>query len=99
MRAFRDRLICDACGGMMIGVDDFAQALAGVGSLRISVVDDTPTELLCPRGDGRLRSCRVHADEASLDQDVLHCRHHGLWLAGGILEAVLRQRGVVAHRS
>ncbi len=98
LREFADRLVCDACGGMLIRVEDFARALAGVGGLEVRVVPDSLTQRACPRCGALLRSSRVFAGADSIDEDILCCAHHGLWFAGGMLETVFEQRSRAAHR-
>jgi Zn-finger nucleic acid-binding protein len=98
LREFADRLVCDACNGMMLRVEDFSRALAGVGGLNVRVVEDTPTQRACPRCSSFMRSCRVSAGEDAIDEDILSCSHHGLWFAGGMLEAVFEQRSRKSHR-
>jgi Zn-finger nucleic acid-binding protein len=98
LRSFNHRWVCDACGGMLLGVTDLEQALVDVGALNMRVVDDTPTEKRCPRCEGRLRACLVQVDGAPLDEDILHCERHGLWLGPDMLETIFTSLSRRAHR-
>jgi hypothetical protein len=98
LRDFEQRLVCDGCGGMLLAVADFAQALASAGGLDVRVEDDTPTQHACPRCAGSLRSCGVYVGGEPLPQDIWHCKQHGLWLGGGMLADALASVGRREHR-
>lgn len=89
MREFQGRLICDACGSMLIAVDDFTRQLTA--SEELIVRDDTKTQRACPRCDGQLASAKVALGRLIFDGEILHCKAHGLWFEAGLLEDVLRQ--------
>ena len=77
---------------------DLEQTLVDVGALNMRVVVDTPTEKRCPRCEGRLFACLVQVDGAPLDQDILQCEQHGLWLGPGMLEEIFTSLSRLAHR-
>jgi Zn-finger nucleic acid-binding protein len=93
LREFAGRLICDACGALLVPHGDLVDVLGG----DVRVIDDTPTQRVCPRCDGRLRACRISVDGSELDHDTLHCKRDGVWLAGGMLEDILEGLGRESH--
>ena len=96
MRAFQDRLVCDACGSMQLQVADFQRQISA--SDEVVVVDDTRTQRQCPRCSGVLRSCEVRLGTLVVDGEILHCAADGLWFEAGLLEQILAQIGLHGHR-
>jgi Zn-finger nucleic acid-binding protein len=68
------------------------------GGQQVDLIDDTPTERVCPCCDRKMRSCRIAIDKVELDHDTLYCKRDGVWLAGGLLEHILFATERESHR-
>jgi Zn-finger nucleic acid-binding protein len=90
LREFAKRLVCDHCGGIMIGEKDFTAACEDVAGtdLAFEVHDDKATETACPRCGISLSTAKVTLAEKKLKSKFLHCERDGLWCASGVLTGV-----------
>jgi Zn-finger nucleic acid-binding protein len=68
------------------------------GGTEVGLVDDTPTERVCPCCTTKMRACRINIDKVELDHDTLYCPRDGVWLSGGLLEHILVQTERESHR-
>ena len=68
------------------------------GGTQVDLIDDTPTQRVCPCCENKMRSCRIAIDKVELDHDTLYCKRDGVWLAGGLLEHILLQTERESHR-
>lgn len=90
LREFAKRLVCDQCGGIMIGAKDFTTACEDVAGIDLPLVidDGDPTEVPCPRCGVSMSTCKATVGEKKLKLKFLHCKHDGLWCASGVLTGV-----------
>ena len=86
LRGLDERLICDACGGMLLPVVDFAASTVDLGASRVDVVAGESVARACPRCGGVLTTATLEVDRRRLKTRVTACMHHGLWFDGGALE-------------
>jgi hypothetical protein len=102
LREFQQRLVCDECQGMMIGVDDFTSAVDDLGSedLAIEYGASRQTTHKCPHCELAMTGREVEriGDAKMRKTTFLVCPKHGLWLGRGVLAAVFARIGR-AHRS
>ena len=93
LRVFGKRLVCDACGGILIATDDLAVELADVGGLNVQVEDGDVVDASCPRCGGPLHACDVVAAGLRF-LGLAHCARDGLWIGGDklgqIIETIFR---------
>lgn len=91
MREFGGRLICDACEGMLLSVEDFQHACEDlIGSStpvelfdRVASKDEHPP--VCPRCQGAMGTCRVRVKGKKLRGSFSYCEHDGLWFGRDVL--------------
>jgi Zn-finger nucleic acid-binding protein len=88
LRPCLERFVCDACGGMLIGVDDLAASISDMSGVEttISFHADETSGTKCPRCDRELmRGTMDVRSNAEVAQLVLHCARDGVWFADGWL--------------
>ena len=94
MRDFKDRLICDACSGMLIGLDDFRSACADmVGTdIDIELYDLEPSKTepkpVCPKCQGELAVCKLRVGGKKMRGEFSTCARDGLWFGRDVLPSV-----------
>lgn len=87
--------MCDGCGAVLIPHPTFVSLFGGTD---VGLIDDTPTERVCPCCDRKMRACRITIDKVELDHDTMYCPRDGVWLQGGLLEHILMQTERESHR-
>jgi Zn-finger nucleic acid-binding protein len=96
LRRFARRLACDACGGLLIALDDLAAQLAA----EVAAVPREGDAAACPRCTGPAPRVELRVGGRPLQGTVAACPRDGLWLPAGALAAVLleasRRHGHVA---
>jgi Zn-finger nucleic acid-binding protein len=95
LREFARRYICDECGGLLLGFEDFDQA---VGELAGEYPNPryfygAKTTHSCPLCARAFVECNIVLElednkRVVLPATFLRCERDGLWCAGGVLEAV-----------
>jgi Zn-finger nucleic acid-binding protein len=97
LREFQERLVCDACAGIFIGLADLTTSINDLTlrDTQVRFVDDQPTFQRCPRCDAPLSACGIEIlVERALDRrDVLRCARHGVWVGGGVLAEMFEHIG------
>lgn len=91
LREFAKRLVCDQCGGILIGTKDFTAACEDVAGIDLALEisdDDAATETPCPRCAAPLVNAKVTLGDKKLKARFLHCERDGLWCAPGVLTGV-----------
>ncbi|MGE0404437.1 MAG: hypothetical protein AB7T06_47445 [Kofleriaceae bacterium] len=90
LREFAKRLVCDQCGGIMIGVKDFTAACEDVAGidLPVEIHTESPTEIPCPRCNAALANAKVTIADKKMKSKLLHCERDGFWFATGVLTGV-----------
>lgn len=85
LRAYHTRLVCDACNGIMVELDDLATAINDMTSLVPSFdwLDEKPGKRPCPQCRVMMTTCKLRVrleNSAEYPKPVLdHCATHGLW--------------------
>lgn len=92
LREFHDRRICDACGGMLLAVDDFAESLREIDGATdpLEFVDEQPSKIACPRcADHRpMSACVIQRGKLRLVGTFARCADHGIWFPRDAMTAV-----------
>ncbi len=72
LRAFGDRVICDACAGMLIREPDFTNAIHELdgGTEPLAVSGERPSASRCPRCAGSTR-CRLDMGRFEVGAELL----------------------------
>jgi uncharacterized protein YbaR (Trm112 family) len=96
LRAFDRRLVCDRCEGMLIELDDFANALNTTEELEL--IDEGPGARKCPRCLRAMRGCRLRVGPVACDEVLAVCPDDGLWFGSGALEHVFARVERHLHR-
>ena len=90
LRAHADRLVCDACEGIMLAHDDFVAAVAQIANMepQIEILPRKAPARACPRCPQQMAGCRLRISfpikkkqkkpRVTLDR----CDAHGLWFDG-----------------
>ena len=99
LREFGERLVCDECQAMLIGLDDFAAAVHELdGNTEAAEVDALePTDKTCPRCAAPMSTCALKIGRLKLPEYYLHCAAHGVWMPQQTLTAVFARVSYVAH--
>jgi hypothetical protein len=96
LRVFHDRLVCDACGGVMLSFDEVRGAIEELTGLAptLSYRNESPGKLPCPQCSTAMSNVRLTLElegmkpvkpKAKLDR----CATHGLWFDDVELALVL----------
>ncbi|MEZ4402593.1 MAG: zf-TFIIB domain-containing protein [Kofleriaceae bacterium] len=99
LREFAGRLVCDACGGMLIAVDDLAASIGEVADAAadaadaVRFADDAPAARGCPRCQAPLCASAVTLAGLRSPERLLRCAHHGVWLPRDTMVAVFARLG------
>jgi Zn-finger nucleic acid-binding protein len=96
MREFHKRLVCDACEGMMLEVDDFESACADlIGEAKVELYDREPAapdkqgrKPTCPRCSGELATARMRVAGKKMKERYAVCDKDGIWFPRDFLPAV-----------
>jgi Zn-finger nucleic acid-binding protein len=98
LRVLNERLVCDACGGMLLPVAELAASIVDLGASALDVEPREATTRTCPRCGGAMPSAALVVDRKPLKVTVVACTHHGLWFDGGALERAYTEIGRRASR-
>src|SRR5215217_6711075 len=82
LREFQHRLVCDGCGGMLIGVADLTSAIADLtaDARGVQLHDEEKTQKACPRCHGQLVQCKLAIIGYFELEDVFkRCERDGVW--------------------
>lgn len=93
LREHGGRLVCDACGGILMTLADFDAAVIDLGALDTVPRDRGETQNTCPRCGAPLQLATLTVDRREVTRTVLRCSSHGLWFEGGALEHVFIEIG------
>jgi ribosomal protein S27AE len=93
MREFQQRLICDACEGMLLELADFQSACADlIGNAPVELFDHEPDKNerkpVCPRCAREMTVCRVRVNGKKLRGRFSTCDRDGLWFGRDVLAGV-----------
>ena len=96
LRAFRDRLVCDTCGGVMLSIDDLKGAIAELTGLEptVSYRKEAQGKRLCPHCSTAMTTAKLvleieGAKPVKPDPELDCCATHGLWFDESELAVVL----------
>ena len=90
LREYGSRLVCDACDGILLAVEDFASQVPGG---EVTVVDDGGATRPCPRCLRPMRGCVLVVGGRHLDHPLVRCQRDGIWFGDGSLMAVYEEIG------
>ena len=93
LREFQARWVCDECGGMLVGVDDFTESLKEIdGALdQLEFTDAQPGpegKSECPRCHAKMQSAVMTRGKLKLVGTFLRCETDGLWFPRDALTAI-----------
>jgi Zn-finger nucleic acid-binding protein/uncharacterized protein YbaR (Trm112 family) len=90
LREFQERLVCDECNGMLIGIDDIAASIHELdGSSELLVPDDSePSSTACPRCRNPMSSCALRLGQLELTGRFLRCDRDGIWFPRDAMTAI-----------
>jgi hypothetical protein len=97
LREYRNRLCCDACGGMFLAVADLRRSVDEMVRVEpeITFDDDETSERSCPSCHAPMMTCRVQfafSDMLARPRvRVERCDRDGVWFAGGNLAKALTE--------
>jgi rubrerythrin len=82
VRPFGDRVICDDCAGMLIGEDDFQQAMFELDQKAYGYEygGATGTDKACPSCTRPMTQQSVQLGRYTLPDETLRCDRHGMWI-------------------
>lgn len=96
LRVFRDRLVCDTCGGVMLSSDDLRGAIAELTGLEpmLSYRNEAAGKRSCPYCATPMMTAKLTieiegAKPAKPDAELDRCATHGLWFDESELALVL----------
>jgi Zn-finger nucleic acid-binding protein len=96
LRAFRDRLVCDTCGGVMLSLDDLKGAVAELTGLEPTITyrKEAQGKRLCPHCQTAMTTAKLvleleGAKPVKPDPELDCCGAHGLWFDESELAIVL----------
>lgn len=96
LRAFRDRLVCDTCGGVMLSIEDLRNAIAELTGLEptVSYRNEAPGKRRCPHCTEAMTTAKLileleGAKPAKPNTELDRCSTHGLWFDESELALVL----------
>lgn len=99
MREFADRLVCDHCEGILLGLEDLRAACSDIAGsdLDVELFDLEESKAACPRCQRPLATCRLRVGStkirARVRGDFASCVQDGVWLGRGGLAGVLAAAG------
>lgn len=93
---FRDQLVCDTCGGVMLSIDDLRGAIEELTGLQptLSYRNEAPGKRLCPHCATAMMTAKlaieIEGTKPVKPAPVLdRCATHGLWFDDSELALVL----------
>jgi hypothetical protein len=95
LRRFRDRLCCDGCSGIMLGVDDLEVAIRELTGTtpELGFTGDAPGARPCPCCQTAMVRCRLDVwlmdERPALRPELDRCDGHGVWFDAEELAKVL----------
>lgn len=96
LREFRERLVCDRCGGVMLSVEDLSAAIEELTGLypTVSFRDESPGKRACPRCEATMATMKLTleiegAKPVKPNTELDRCAAHGLWFDDVELALVL----------
>jgi hypothetical protein len=90
LREYGTRLVCDACDGILLSVEDFAKQVPG---REVRVIDDGGATRPCPRCLRPMRGCVIVVGKRHLHAPLVRCERDGIWFGDGLLTAVYEEIG------
>lgn len=105
LRAYHQRLVCDACNGIMVSVEDLSGAIEDLTSVTPTFAWDheKPSSRKCPQCRAPMVGCRVVLE---IEGEVAHprpeldrCAAHGVWFDREELAKVLEKVAGKGHGS
>lgn len=90
LREFGERLVCDACDGIQLSLEDFARQVSHV---EVRVVDEGAAALPCPRCGQPMRGCVLVAGKRRLALRLARCERDGIWFGDGALQELYEEIG------
>jgi len=105
LRAFRQRLCCDACEGILLDPADLATSISELTGIdpEIGFVHERPGKRTCPRCALAMTACRLDVKlmdkRPTLRPALDRCATHGVWFDAGELAKVFEvlHRAVSSH--
>ncbi len=97
LRDFHKRLVCDACDGMFLALDDLNEQIRQLTGVIPSLAfhDEAPGQRACPHCTGLMSTLRL---EVAIDTEHVkpkpvldRCAQHGIWFDGEELAAVFQK--------
>jgi Zn-finger nucleic acid-binding protein len=85
LRRFRDRLCCDTCNGIMLGVADLEAAIQELTAVspELGFTQDAPGSRSCPCCQSTMVRCRLDVqlmdERPQLRPELDRCDGHGVW--------------------
>jgi len=85
LRRFRDRLCCDGCNGIMLGIADLEEAIQELIStvVELGFTNDLPGARSCPCCQSAMVRCRLDVwlmdERPELQPELDRCDGHGVW--------------------
>jgi Zn-finger nucleic acid-binding protein len=101
LRSFHERLCCDACGSVMLELDDLVAAITEIigDGPALKLVHGKPGARACPRCKHAMASCHLDVEitehHRELKPTLDRCASHGVWFDTDELADIL----TVLHRS
>lgn len=100
LRDHESRLVCDACDGMLLPLDDLATSIHEIdgGDAPVELRDRAPLAAACPRCGGNLETGTIAIGSAVLGTDLVCCPVDGVWMPRDTLVAAYANAGRRKHR-
>jgi Zn-finger nucleic acid-binding protein len=105
LRRFRDRLCCDACNGIMLGITDLEVAIRELtgAAPELGFTSDAPGARSCPCCQNAMVRCRLDVvlmdERPELRPELDRCDGHGVWFDAEELAKILEVLRRVASTS
>ena len=103
LRTFHDRLVCDACNGIMVSIPDLSGAIEDLTSVvpQFTWDHEAPSQRACPQCGEMMIVCKIILD---IEGELLHpkpeldrCEAHGAWFDSEELAKVLEKAAGKGH--
>jgi hypothetical protein len=90
LRAFEHRLVCDACNGMLVPINEFVTAIHEIDPSRgpLEFADPRDSGKRCPRCARPMSTSTVSIGAIPLPESMLSCEQDGMWVSQAVLAAV-----------
>lgn len=96
LRVFREQLVCDTCGGVMLSIDDLRNAIEELTGLAptLSYRNEAPGKRSCPHCATPMTTAKLAieiegAKPVKPSPELDRCATHGLWFDDSELALVL----------